>query len=209
MRRLMFLVSVLALSSGASFAQTSDLLITEYLEGTSNNKAVEIFNGTEDIINLGSYAIERYPNGSTSATSISLNSIDLNPGSAYVITHSSAEPALLALADQTSASLNFSGNDALVLVRTGSVVVDSFGRVGEDPGTGWSCSEGSTMNTIMRRLSSICHGDTVVDDAFDPCAEWSFFAQDLYSGLGEHIADCGAVATEANETWGSLKSLYR
>ncbi len=51
--------------AGAALAQTSNLLITEYLEGSGNNKALEIFNGTEDIINLGGYAIERYSNGSS------------------------------------------------------------------------------------------------------------------------------------------------
>jgi len=208
MRRLMMTVSVLALYAGASFAQMSDLLITEYLEGGVDNKAIEIFNGTEDIINLNGYALKRYPNGSPIATTIPLISFELHPGSAFVITHTSAEASLLALADQTDTDLNFNGNDALVLVRGGSVIVDSFGQVGEDPGSGWSCSEGSTLNTVMRRLSSICLGDTVVDDHFDPCVEWTFFAQDLYSGLGEHIADCGAVGSK-DETWGSLKSLYR
>jgi len=209
MQRLMILMSVLALCAGAAQAQTSDLLITEYLEGAGNNKALEIYNGTEDIVNLANYAVERYSNGATTAVVIPLASYDLYPGYAFVIANPAAEAAVLALADQLDGNVNFNGNDALVLVRDGGVVVDSFGRVGEDPGSYWSCAGGTTQNTVMRRLSGICSGDTVVDDPFDPCAEWSFFAQDVFSGLGEHLADCGAVASRSSETWGTVKALFR
>lgn len=209
MRRLMILVSVLALSAITAQAQTSDLLISEYLEGAGNNKALEIFNGTEDIIDLGAYAIEVYFNGSTSPAVIALASFDLFPSQAYVVANPSAEAAVLAAADQTSGNVNFNGNDALVLVRDGSVVVDSFGQVGVDPGNYWSCASGTTQNTVMRRLSGVCSGDTVVDDVFDPCAEWAFFPQDVFSGLGEHLADCGAVSAEDGASWGSLKALFR
>ncbi len=188
---------LLLLVTGVASAQTSDLIITEYVEGSGNNKAIEIYNGTEDQINLGSYAIDRYSNGASSPTSIPLANVDLGPGDTYVVTHDQAEPALLGLADQVDNNLNFNGNDALVLTFGGSQIVDSFGRVGEDPGTYWSCSEGTTQNHTMRRLSSICSGDIDPADLFDPCAEWSFFASDTFSGIGSHIADCGAVGNEA------------
>ena len=101
-----------------------------------------------------------------------------------------------------------SGNDALVLTR-GGTAVDSFGQVGVDPGSYWSCTEGTTQNSGMRRLSGVCAGDVILDDAFDPCAQWAFFPLDLFTGLGEHLADCGAVSAEVGETWGSVKALYR
>jgi len=208
MHRLMILVSVFCLVAGAAFAQTTDLLITEYLEGSGNNKALEIFNGTEDFIDLGSYSIEKYSNGSTIATSIPLTSVDLQPGDTWVIVNTLAEPALLALANQTDSNLNFNGDDALVLMYAGTQAVDSFGRVGEDPGDYWACSEGNTQNHTLRRLSSICDGDTGVDDGFDPCLEFSFFPIDTFSGIGAHIADCGAEASDF-PSWGSLKASFR
>jgi predicted extracellular nuclease len=208
MRRLMILVPVLLVGAAAAQAQTADLMITEYIEGAGNNKALEIFNGTEDVINLGAYSIERYSNGAETAVTIPLSAVDLAPGEAFVVTHSAAEASLLALADQTDADLNFNGNDALVLVRGGNEVIDSFGEVGFDPGNYWSCVGGTTQNAVLRRLSGVCSGDTVPDDTFDPCDEWSFFSQEVFSGLGEHIADCGAVP-ETPTPWGSLKSLYR
>lgn len=208
MLRLMFLVSVFCLLTGAALAQTGDLIITEYVEGSGNNKALEIFNGTEDFVALGSYTVDRYSNGSSTATSIALDAVDLQPGDTWVIVNPQAEPALLALADQTDGNLNFNGDDALVLMYAGATVVDSFGRVGEDPGDYWGCILGNTQNHTLRRLSSICNGDTVIDDAFDPCDEYSFFPSDAFSGIGSHIADCGAVGNERS-TWGTLKANFR
>lgn len=208
MYRLMFLVSIFCLLAGSALAQTSNLLISEYVEGSGNNKALEIYNGTEDFINLGDYTIDRYSNGSTVGVSIALDAVDLQPGDTWVIANPSADAGLLALANQTDGNINFNGDDALVLTYAGSQPVDSFGRVGEDPGGYWSCAEGTTANHTLRRLSSICSGDTVIDDEFDPCLEWSFFASDVFSGLGSHFADCGAVGSNA-PTWGSLKASFR
>lgn len=208
MLRIMVLVSVLCLAAGIASAQTSNLLISEYLEGSGNNKALEIFNGTEDLINLGSYSIERYSNGESTAVSIALDDVDLQPGQTWVIADPQSEDTLLAFANQTDGNLNFNGNDALVLVFAGSQVVDSFGRVGEDPGDFWSCSGGNTQNHTLRRSSSVCNGDTVIDDPFDPCDQWSFFASDVFTGLGYHIADCGTVGSNL-PSWGSLKASFR
>ena len=80
MKRLFFLLSVFCLLAGPALAQTSSLLITEYLEGSGNNKALEIFNGTEDLISLGSYSIDRYSNGSSDPVNIPLDAVDLQPG---------------------------------------------------------------------------------------------------------------------------------
>ncbi|NBX37843.1 MAG: T9SS C-terminal target domain-containing protein [Flavobacteriia bacterium] len=46
----------------------SDLFISEYVEGWSNNKALEIYNPTNQSINLSGYFVVRYSNGASSAT---------------------------------------------------------------------------------------------------------------------------------------------
>ena len=200
-----FTLAVLALAATAASAQTTDLMITEYVEGSSYNKALEIFNGTEDTINLAGYAVERYSNGGTTPVVIPLDAVDLPSGETWVLTHPSfAGPAV---ADQTSSELNFNGDDALVLSFNGNPV-DSFGRVGEDPGDFWSCGSGTTANHTLRRLAGVCSGDADPTDAFDPCAEWSFHTVDTFSGLDYHLADCGAVP-EAGISWSGLKAGYR
>ncbi len=191
----------------AAWAQTSDLFISEYVEGSLNNKALEIFNGTADEIELSDYQILRYTNGATSPTIIPLDAHIMVPGSVYVIANAFADVQLLALAQQTSADLNFNGNDALVLSR-GSLIVDSFGRVGEDPGVAWTCPGGTTINQTLRRMSSVCNGDTVVDDLFNPCLEYEFYSLDTFSGLGEHYSDCISVGT-GHVVWNAIKAQYR
>lgn len=44
-----------------------DLIISEYVEGSSNNKAIEIYNGTGETVNLSDYSVELYLNGSKEA----------------------------------------------------------------------------------------------------------------------------------------------
>ncbi|MBK7046622.1 MAG: lamin tail domain-containing protein [bacterium] len=194
--------------AGVASGQTTDLIISEYIEGSGNNKAIEIYNGTTDVVNLGAYAIDRYSNGSTSAVTIPLPAINLARGATHVIAYNLSDPALLALANQVDTNLNFNGNDAVVLTYGGSTVVDSFGRVGEDPGTAWTCTGGTTVNHTMRRLSSICTGDIAPGDAFNPCLEWAFFAVDTFSGLGGHVTDCGTVGDEPT-SWSTLKATWR
>ena len=58
-----------SLLSGAVYAQDcSKLFISEYVEGWSNNKALEIYNPTNADINLNQYFVARYSNGSSTAT---------------------------------------------------------------------------------------------------------------------------------------------
>lgn len=47
----------------------TDLFISEYIEGTSNNKAIEIYNGTGLSVNLSDYQIRIFFNGSSSSAS--------------------------------------------------------------------------------------------------------------------------------------------
>jgi predicted extracellular nuclease len=202
----MFCVLVLGVT-GAASGQTADLFLSEYVEGSGYNKALEIYNGTSDPIDLGDYAIERYSNGSSTATTIALDAVSLVPGDVFVITHSAADAPLLALADQSSSEINFNGDDAVVLVK-GSQVIDSIGQVGFDPGSAWTCEDGSTVNATLRRLSSFCTGDTDPLDAFDPCLSFEFFPSDSFDGLGAHSADCNSVAS-GTQSWGSLKAFYR
>ena len=67
MKKALLFVSLFTV--GSTFAQDcSKLFISEYVEGRSNNKAIEIYNPTNSAINLSEYIIARYSNGSNSAT---------------------------------------------------------------------------------------------------------------------------------------------
>tara|TARA_B100000530_G_scaffold311987_1_gene239366 strand:+ start:577 stop:1536 length:960 start_codon:yes stop_codon:yes gene_type:complete len=65
-------------------AQCTDLFFSEYVEGWSNNKALEIYNPTPNAIDLAAYSISRYSNGLTSPSTTQLEGIIL-PCSTFVV----------------------------------------------------------------------------------------------------------------------------
>lgn len=166
-----------------------EIYISEYVEGSSSNKAIELFNPTDQAIDLGAngYVLARYSNGGTNPSNIPLSGT-IGAGDTFVIANSSSADAILAVADQTSGSISHNGDDAYVLSK-GETVVDSFGQVGTDPGSAWGDGDSSTANNTLRR--TVTEGDTVIDDAFDPAAEWQGFGNDVFDDLGSHNGSGG------------------
>lgn len=170
---------------------TPGLFFSEYIEGTSNNKALEIYNGTGSAVDLaaGGYNIQTFFNGSASAgLTINLTG-NVASGDVYVVAHSSANATILAQADQTNGAGWYNGNDAVVL-RKGTIILDAIGQIGFNPGTEWGTGLTSTANNTLRRKSSICSGDVNANDVFDPAVEWNGYATDTFDGLGTHTANC-------------------
>lgn len=171
-------------------ANPTELFISEYIEGSSFNKAIEIFNGTGTAINLstGDYKLEFYFNGSLSpGTTINLTGTIAN-NDVFVIADDGAVADILAVTDQISNSSFFNGDDAIAL-KKGSTIIDVIGQIGFDPGTEWGSGLISTQNNTIRRQSTVIAGDTNESDAFDPTIEWDGFDQDTFDGLGSHTID--------------------
>jgi predicted extracellular nuclease len=102
-----------------SCGTTLDLIISEYVEGGSYNKAIEIYNGTGSEVDLGEYKVQIFFNGNSNpGQTINLTGTILD-GDVFVLAHTSVAPAILAIADQTSSSLSFNGDDAVVLGKGG------------------------------------------------------------------------------------------
>ncbi|MDO3702727.1 lamin tail domain-containing protein [Micromonospora sp. C28SCA-DRY-2] len=186
----------------AASAAPTDLFISEYVEGSSNNKAIELYNGTGAAIDLaaGGYQLQLYFNGSTTPTNIPLTG-SVPAGDVFVLAHASAAAAILAQADQTTTTGLYNGDDAVVLSR-GGTVLDSLGQVGVDPGAEWGSGLTSTADNTLRRLANVTAGDTDPADAFDPAAQWAGFATDTFDGLGGHSGGGGPVDAPATLTCG-------
>jgi len=81
-----FLSIIMCFIAFGATAQCDQLFISEYVEGSVNNKAVEIYNPTPNSIDLGVYSIGKFRNGSTSTgTVVILPDIMLQPYETYVI----------------------------------------------------------------------------------------------------------------------------
>lgn len=188
----LLVVIVLLATASAGHAQpvaaaASELFFSEYVEGSSNNKALEIYNATGAPVDLaaGGYNVQMYFNGSTSAgLTINLTGTLAN-GDVFVLAHAGANQTILAQADQTNGSGWFNGDDAVVL-RKGTTIIDAIGQIGVDPGAEWGSALTSTADNTLRRKSAISAGDANATDVFDPAVEWDGFAQDTFDGLGRH-----------------------
>ncbi len=98
--------ALIGFAPGTAAAAPTDVFISEYVEGSSNNKALEIFNGTGAPVNLaaGGYQLQMAFNGNpTPSLTIPLTGT-VAAGDVYVVAQSAAGPAILAQADQTNGS---------------------------------------------------------------------------------------------------------
>ena len=209
-----------------SSAQCTDLFISEYLEGWSNNKAIEIFNPTESAVDLADYRLERYSNGATTAQDnqkVDLSGT-LEANSVVVVVLDKQNPdgvdfeapvwdELAEAADlwvcpvyEDNNTMYFNGNDAMVLrkISTNSAI-DIFGKIGEDPGeAGWA---EMTQNHSLVRKETVTQGDTDALNDFLVVDEWNgtLWSSDslnytldmVFANLGSHSCDCGT--TDVNE----------
>ncbi|MEH8018130.1 ExeM/NucH family extracellular endonuclease [Rheinheimera muenzenbergensis] len=171
-------------------AVNAELFISEYVEGSGNNKALELYNPTSNAIAMDAYSVQVYFNGSTTAgTTINLSG-SIAAGGTFVIADNDSVAALLALTDlQVSQSL-WNGDDAITLSKNG-VVLDSIGQLGVDPGSAWGSGSITTANDTLRRAA--VSYDANPDDSFDPAAQWLGFAQDDFSDIGLFNGDGGPV----------------
>jgi len=164
----------------------SDLIISEYIEGGGNNKAVEIFNGTGSTVSLSNYKILVYANGGTSASSTISLTGDLVNGQTYVIAHSSSNSALLNLANLSSGSLTHNGNDVIVLEKNGSNI-DVVGTIGD--------SADFAKDVTLVRKSTVSSPTTTYS-----ASEWDSYASDTFTYVGSHTAQLGDVTYSEQAT---------
>ena len=183
----------------------TDLFFSEYIEGSSSNKALEIFNGTGLPVDLSNYKVYLYSNGSLTPTNTLLPTGTLAHNDVYVIANASANAAILALADVTSTVTFYNGDDAVSLVKVVDSVetyVDIFGVIGQDPGTQWTADGGySTLDKTLVRKPTVTGGVTVNPTATTPAVttdfvtlgtEWDVYPIDTITDLGVHTFAPGA-----------------
>jgi uncharacterized repeat protein (TIGR02543 family) len=163
----------------------SDLIISEYGEGSSSNKWIEIYNGTGSAVDLSEYTVELYSNGASSASSTQSLTGTLANDDVYVIYNSSAVSEISSNGDISSSVANFNGDDAVALLKN-DVAIDVIGQIGFDPGSNWSGNSVSTSDQTLVRKSDITSGDSNGSDAFDPSLEWDTYAQDSFEYIGSH-----------------------
>jgi fibronectin-binding autotransporter adhesin len=202
----MTIANNISISAFQGYGADGGFIISEYVEGSSNNKYIELYNGTASSITLGDYRIALFANGSATATSFSnLGSFSggpstLAPGEALVLRNSSATLTLPSgVTSYVSGVTAFNGDDALALQSAdGSVNIDIFGVIGNDPGSSWTAGSLSTADQTLTRDASVLVGVSVNPSGTGSSAfttlgtQWTGYPIDTVSNLGSHFMNAGA-----------------
>ncbi|MCB0389170.1 MAG: lamin tail domain-containing protein, partial [Winogradskyella sp.] len=162
----------------------TELFISEYVEGSSNNKYIEIYNPTNATVDLANYQLVNYANGSNSPTGtpLSLNG-NLASYTTYVIENSSETLTISADLSTNNNVMSFNGNDVIALQTSSGVNIDVVGVIGSSANFG--------QNTTLRRKSTIQNPNTSYSGT-----EWDSYSEDNVSDLGNHTSDCQGPTPE-------------
>lgn len=193
------LLLLMTLTSSLIYSQATDLLISEYGEGTSgNSKYIEIYNGTGATVNLANYALWRVTNGGTwPEDNYSFTTGTLADGATLVVGHNAGD---VPGADEYDTGFcSWNGNDAVGLVKSGALI-DVIGTDGADPGTGWDVAgtNNATANRKITRKATICSpnvnwaasaGTNTTD------SEWVIGTYSTGSATAGHVVSCAPSCT--------------
>lgn len=220
MKRLLLLSFLAASFAGANAQGCADLFISEYVEGSGNNKAIELYNPTNAPIDLSLYQMGRFRDGSGTPMTLNLSGSIAAYGT-HVVALDKRDPngtgneapidaALEAVADtfvnpvyvQANSPFYFNGDDAFGLFKgDGTVIVDLIGKIGEDPGGAWSDENDvwwTNEHTLIRK-NTILGGVTINPVEFNVEVEWDSLPQNTYTELGMHECDCQTLGIEDGE----------
>ncbi len=197
--RLLLIVLFVSIAAMA-FAQAADLFLSEYVEGTSNNKAIEIFNGTGSSVDLSNYKIWKISNGGTWAEGDSNGVVltgSLANNDCYVICNGQASAEIQQVSDMVEEGSTvtwYNGDDAVGLAKLigGTwTLIDCIGTDGPDVGTAWPVAgvADATLNHTLIRKATINGGNTDWEESAGTDAgnsEWNVQAIDYITDLGVH-----------------------
>jgi hypothetical protein len=199
MKKIYFLLLTLTMTS-LSFAQITDVYISMFGEGSSNNKFIEIYNGTDAGVDLSQYSISTCSNGCDTAdqfdypdnVSFEVGTI-IAAGDVYVIAHGSADA--LIVPDKTFNFLS-NGDDFMALTLAGATadsytIIDALGDMSTVDGTGWDIAgvSNATVNHTLTRKPTICDPNSVPLGSF-----------------GTNAEDSEWIVGESNSGWSDLQS---
>lgn len=159
----------------------ADLFISEYVEGSSNNKYIEIYNPTNETIDLSAYAIDLNTNGGaswskdgTGYSNYSELSGTIAAKSTIVYKNSNAE--IYSGQATVCSAINFNGNDPVGLFKNG-VLIDIIGTFNGG-------SADFAKDVTLRRKSNV----TAPSSTYN-ASQWETLSKDDVSGLGNHTMD--------------------
>ena len=186
------------------------IFFSEYAEGSSNNKYLEIYNGTGSEVDISQYAISSCSNGCPDESTWDFPSnitfetgTVVAAGDVYVIAHPSADAQILAQGDVTFTYLS-NGNDVFGLVNAATgEIIDIIGDRGPDPGDGWDVAGIITAtkdHTLVRKPSIETGNSNWASSAGTDAStsEWIVYDNETWDYLGSHSQSVDAPIVAVN-----------
>lgn len=214
MKQLILTITAAVFFSLMGSAQVCNLFFSEYLEGASNNKAIEVYNPLNVTVNLTDYVIYRYNNGSPTPTDSLFPQGTLAPGAVFVAGNPSAVPGITAVSDTLHTITFFNGDDAMELrYRPTNTTLDIIGIIGNDPGTNWVVGSGATSEFTLVRMFSYTDGEL---NWAVSANEWDVYPQNTTTFIGSHsgapccLANASSLSVSAcsSYTWAENATTY-
>jgi endonuclease YncB( thermonuclease family)/beta-lactam-binding protein with PASTA domain len=147
-----------------------NLMISTYVEGTLYNKALELYNLSNEPIDLSDYTIAQYLDGSSNiGIEIELEGF-IMPHTVYVIAHEDAHADISSKADMLTDQLYFNGNDTIELIYYTGDVIDQIAWIIQ-----------YLDNRTLSRKTSI----TEPSQNFN-YLDWDIYSNDNFAPLGSH-----------------------
>lgn len=185
LRTLSVLLGALGAFTYSPWAQ-AQLMFSQYVDGSSNRKGLEIYNPDGTTVNLADYEIQQFNNGGTAKTATFRLQGSLTSKQKFLVGRSELQAELGSKVNQVAA-LSFNGDDAVVLVYKGTPV-DRFGRIGERPEAGWGTAVSSLGNSFKRIETENPALSIDATAAFDLDRSWSAWTnRNDFSNLSSSI----------------------
>ena len=176
----------------------SDIIISEYIEGSSWTKAIELFNPTSSDISLDGTSLQWHHNGNVYDASMNYDipashfaGLTIAAGQTFTICKDKGSNKVdLAKCDMLvpdsgvfSHAVAHNGDDAIELKYEGNTI-DVIGIVGTDPGSCWRRASDNrcyTKDKTIRRKNSVTSPSATWD-----ISQWDLYSKDQVNGIGGH-----------------------
>ena len=183
---------------------------SQYVESQSGNtKVLEIYNPTLAPMPLAGKRVALYAAGATTPTATLNLTGTIAPGDVYVIGNTGLTDATtLAQTDVLSNVCFFNGSQSIALFDA-TDTLDVIGVIGQTPGTtGWTVSNGSTMNNTLVRQPSTNQGGRW--NGPNGSVTWSAVGVDNYAGVGSYTSAACFIptATQAAKVLRNALEIY-
>ena len=158
----------------------SQVMISEYLEGSSSsntrNNYIELYNATENPIDLGAYELHKYTGSNTAVSSVLTLSGIIPAHGTYLIEDDQETLNIQADLSTNSAVMNFNGDDKIALVYDKNIT-DIIGVLGD--------SLDFAKDLTLRRKSNVQNAN----NQYNPM-EWDIYKLEDTGNLNRHVSSC-------------------